>query len=557
MDKKDIVSKILDSYEEITITGKQESIVFFELKGKEYGCWYPEIDQDVSSPFILLKNDVEYDYPHILPTSVPIDKNLKNEYRYVCLQENDSTITFLQSIEEKLVDTIERLLHLLSLSDLECEEEFQKEFLFYWNDVADKSGISRVYLKPNQEFQKLNAYRSNEGKIRFVAHGISLNDQNTKIDGEKKWKHLPELPVFYIPITDKRRVLPPTRDRKWTDEDILKIVCGKQFNRISHESYIKLGQEKVKTKYVGLVFEIEVNGNYIDFTTIVQFESTRNDTLLNKLKQEIAEIMPIMSRRVDYYHLCRQIGNETSLLDKKVLLVGAGSLGSYVAKELVKAGVKELTIYDGDTLIEENLLRHAVDGFGVGYSKTVGLKCELERIHPEIHINAVKENIDKFSIIAEMRKVDLILFTVGSSAIQWELNKVLKVEKCKAKAVYAWLEAGGENSHILSVNYDKKGCFECLYTDENGGLTNNKANYTYEEDLDGYKIRNGCGGTRVAYGNAILLRTTSVLLDVVRELFENLNAPNRLIDITPVAVRDKENSFIEKRCRCCGDEIHE
>lgn len=557
MDKKDIVSKILDSYKEITITGEQESIVFFELKGKEYGCWYPEIDQDVSSPFILVKNDVEYDYPHILPTSILIDEKFRNKYRYICLKENDSTIDFLQSIEEKLIDTIERLLHLLSLSDIEREEEFQKEFLFYWNDVADQSGISRVYLKQNREFQKLNSYRSNDGKIRFVAHGISLNDQNTKIDGEKKWKHLPELPVFYIPITDKRRILPPTRDRKWTAEDILMIVCGKQFNRISHDSYIKLGQEKVKTKHVGLVFEMENNGSYIDFTAIVQFESTRNDTLLNKLKQEIMGVMPIMSRRVDYYHLCRQIGNETELLNKKVLLVGAGSLGSYVAKELVKAGVKELTIYDSDTLVEENLLRHAVDGFGVGYSKTVGLKCELERIHPEIHINAVKENLDKFSIIAEMTKVDLILFTVGSSTTQWELNKVLKAEKCKTKVVYAWLEAGGENSHILSVNYDKKGCFECLYTDENGSLTNNKANYTSEEDLDDYKIRNGCGGTRVAYGNAILLRTTSVLLDVVRDLFENLDSPNRLIDITPVVVYDKGNSFIERRCRCCGDEIYE
>lgn len=556
MDKKDIVSNILDSYEEITIIGEQEDIVFFELKGKEYGCWYPEIDQDVSSPFILVKNDTKYDYPHILPTSVPIDKNLKNKYRYVCLQENDSTIVFLQSIEEKIIDTIERLLHLLSLSDIECEEEFQKEFLFYWNDVADKSGIARMYLNPNREFQKLNSYRSNDDKIRFVAHGIFLNDQNTKVNEEKKWKHMPELPVFYIPITDKRRVLPPTRDKKWEAEDILKIVCGKQFNRISHESYIKLGQEKVKTKHVGLVFEIEINENYIDFTVIVGFKSAKNDTLLNKLKHEIMEVMPIMSRRADYYHLCRQIGNETMLLNKKVLVVGAGSLGSYVARELVKAGIKTLTIYDSESLVEENLLRHTVDGFWVGYSKTAGLKYELEQIHPEIHVTAVGKDIDKNSIIAEMEKADLILFTVGSSTVQWKLNKVLKNEKCKAKVVYAWLEAGGENSHILAIDYDKPGCFECLYTNEHGTLTNNKANYNSEEDLDNYKIRNGCGGTRVAYGNAVLLRTTAVLLEVVRDLFENPEAPNRLVDITQTSVQDKRNSFIERKCRCCGDEIH-
>lgn len=84
----------------------------------------------------------------------------------------------------------------------------------------------------------------------------------------------------------------------------------------------------------------------------------------------------------------------------------------------------------------------------------------------------------------------------------------------------------------------------------------NKANYNSEEDLDNYKIRNGCGGTRVAYGNAVLLRTTAVLLEVVRDLFENPEAPNRLVDITQTSVQDKRNSFIERKCRCCGDEIH-
>lgn len=413
-----------------------------------------------------------------------------------------------------------------------------------------------MYLAPYRRFQKLNAYKTDDGKIRFVACGVPLNDANKEIDGLKKWKHIPELSVFYIPITDKRRILPPTRDKKWTGEDILKIICGKQFSRISHESYINIGQEKVKNKYVGLIFEMEIYGNYIDFTVIVGFKSTKKDTLLNKLKQEITEVIPIMSRRADYYHLCRQIGNETLLLNKKVLIVGAGSLGSYVARELVKAGVKTLTIYDSESLVEENLLRHTVDGFWIGYSKTLGLKYELEQIQPEIFVNAVGNDIDKKSIIAEMEKADLILFTVGSSTVQWKLNKVLKTEKCKAKVVYAWLEAGGENSHILMIDYDKQGCFECLYTDENGALTNNKVNYNLEEDLDHYKIRNGCGGTRVAYGNAVLLRTTAVLLDVVRDLFENPEASNRLVDITPTAVQDRGNSFIERKCRCCGDEIH-
>lgn len=157
MDKKKVVFQILDSYAEITITDQQDNIVFFEIGGKEYGCWYPEIDQDTSSPFIFVKNDTEYDYPHILPTSIPMDKNFANKYRYVCLDENDSTIPFLQSFEEKIIDIIEKLIHLLSLSDIEKAEEFQKEFLFYWNQAAEDTGICKLYIGKEREFQKLNA----------------------------------------------------------------------------------------------------------------------------------------------------------------------------------------------------------------------------------------------------------------------------------------------------------------------------------------------------------------------------------------------------------------
>lgn len=553
MDRRKVVLRILDSYEEITITDQQDDFVFFEIGGKEYIFWYPERDQDTSSPVIFVKNDSSYDYPHILPTGIPLDKKFENKYRYICLDENDSVIHFLQTFEEKIKDSIEKLIHLISLSKFEREEEFQKEFLFYWNQVAENIGNCSLYIGTEREFQKLNAYINNDGEFRFVASGICLNDANMKVNGRKKWNHLSQLPVFYIPITDKRRVLPPTRDKKWNAENIIMIINGKQFNRISHESYVKLEREKVKTKYIGLVFDIEINGNYIDFAAIIKFRSAKNDTLFNKLKQEIVDVVPIVSRRKDYYYLCKQIGNDTTLLDKKVLLIGAGSLGSYVARELVKIGVRRLTIYDKERLEEENLLRHTMDGWGVNHSKVLGLKCELERIHPEIHINAIEKDIDKNSPVEEEKNADVIIWTVGSSDIQWEMNRTLKEQKCNARVIYTWLEAGGENSHILSIDYNKQGCFQCLFTDNKGDLINNKANNVSEIDVNALKIRNGCGGTRVAYGNAVLLRTTAVLLDVIKKNFDKAEYANNLINITPTAVIDVKDTFVEGKCGCCGD----
>lgn len=78
-------------------------------------------------------------------------------------------------------------------------------------------------------------------------------------------------------------------------------------------------------------------------------------------------------------------------------------------------------------------------------------------------------------------------------------NIVLKENNYDKPVIYLWLEAGGTNSHSLKVDYSKKGCFECLYTNREGILINNKTNRISDEVVEQNIIRNGCGGTRVAY----------------------------------------------------------
>lgn len=554
MDNETIIKKILVSYEDIALTGEKDDIIFFQYKNKEYGCWYPNPDLDTSKPVIVVKNDESYNYPHVLPFSIPLEADKKDKYRYICLHESESTIMFLQSREEKMRDSIEQLISLLSLSSLEQEREFQKEFVYYWDNIAINTIPIQIYLRNASKIQKLNVYLDEKGAIRCVANGIKLSDANKKKNGKRIWAHKPELPGFYIPIEDKRRILPPTRDKKWTTEDILKIVCGKDIRRISHGTYQQLNKEKIKTQKMCLVFGMEVNGNDIFFATIIAFQNAKNETVMNKLCQDITEIQIISCRRIDYQYLCKQIGNDTSLFNKKILLIGAGSLGSYTARELIRAGIRDITIYDADKLEKENLLRHTCNDFWTGYSKVGALKYELEALHPEIHIDAINRNINALEFVKILPHFDLAIVTVGSSDVQLELNQALKKEHGNRPVVYTWLEAGGIFSHILIVDDKYEGCFQCLFTDADGKKINNKVNQSLVEDIERNKIRNGCGGTRAAYGNAILLRTTSVLLNTLQELFDGRIIINKLIDITPTQVKDMGNNFKERKCQCCNDE---
>lgn len=557
MDEKTIVTQLLESYEEISIVGEDTDIIFFKLFNKDYGLWYPMKDNRMAMPLILVKNEDKYNYPHILPFDIPLDQDKQDKYRYICLYENENTIKYLQSYDEKITDAVERLIKLLSLAPLEIEREFQKEFLYYWNDLAENQENVSLYIGEDRIFKRMNAYYGINSDVRFVADGINLTDKEEQQNGRKIWKHNPNLPVYYIPIIDNRRVIPPTRDHRWDYTNILMIINGIEYKRISHECYLNLSKEKVKAKSIGLVFEMIVDENIITFTSIINFKHSSNDFLLNKIKSDIAEVRIIKSKRIDYYYLCHQIGNDTSLLDKKILLIGAGSLGSYVASELVKAGIRNLTIYDSDKLEEDNLLRHIAKKFWIDSYKVNAAKFDLEMIHPEIHINAVSEDIDEKSLRNEMNKYDLIIFTVGSSDIQLMSNKVFVENGYNKPVIYAWLEAGGSNSHLLSVNYSQKGCYECLFTDEDGNLINNKANELTDIQVQTNTLSNGCGATRVAYGTEILLRTTSVLLDTVKTVFSNIRHDNFLIDIKPEYVINKGNSFLERKCQCCGDKDRE
>lgn len=548
--EKEIVKGILLSYDEISNVREEDEKIFFSINNMEFVFGYISIENKTNRPEIMIRNDEKYDYPHIMPFRLQTQDD--GDYRIVCLYASNETINFMSSYEEKIIETIDRLIHLLTLSPKQIEEEFQKEFLFYWNDVAKYENSIKIYLRNNKEYDKLNVYINQQGCCRVVQNGIKLNDVKSYDKKTKIWRHISDLSAFYIPIINNRGILPPTRGRMWDKRDIVNIIYGKDYNHISEATYQKLKKEKTKQKTIVLIFGMTVNDNNIVFAVTIHFRSSVSDTLFYKLNNMVYSVEPIYSKRADYYYLCEQIGNDTSILDKKVLLIGAGSMGSYVAKEIVKAGICNLTIYDSDKVEDENLLRHRVSGFWVGSSKVFSLKQELELLHPEIHVNAKNKDIDEVLIKEEMEKYDLIIFTVGNSDVQLAANCVLEQEKCSTDVLYVWLEAGGTNSHILYVDYSKRGCFECLFTDEYGNVLNNKANMVTEEVIEKNTLRNGCGATRVKYGTAILLRTTSVLLNVIQKVFGKEMEENCLFDITETIVNNRGNSFYEGKCNCCG-----
>ena len=550
------VKEILESYENITV-GKQiiDSVLFFTMFEKQFLLMAPAEDDPASKADIYLFDDDMSDQPHIMlrdTSFADIKAFPEGTYRWICLYEQESVVNTLVSYEEKISDCIDRLIELMSMNQTDKEREFQKEFMYYWNSKATGSNNYSVYIRDEAQFSEMEAFYGTKD-IRLIDQGLVLSDTDKRDKGERKWiRHL-ENDVYHIPITDTRGILPPHRGFEWTKSEVQNIVYGKQIEHISEASFQKLNEIIPKRHAIILLFSMKSEQSNVAFALRVKCKSIAGRTLMDKILSDVITVEPLRTERKDYTYLCEQIGNDIGLVGKRILLVGAGSVGSYVAFELAKNGAKNIKIYDGDVLMEENVLRWAYGGIGIGSNKAITIQSLLNMLHPELHIESNTKNIDTKALLEEVADRDLLIFTIGSSDEQLKFNAALKKASCKIPCLYVWLEEGGIHSHILFVNYENPGCYECLYTDSQGRHVNNRARKGEDLTIGKGIIRNGCGGTRAAYGTAVLLRTTAVLLETIRNIEKHTITENTLIDIEPDRVTISDTVFPMEACGCCGN----
>lgn len=70
------------------------------------------------------------------------------------------------------------------------------------------------------------------------------------------------------------------------------------------------------------------------------------------------------------------------MLDKYAIIIGCGSVGSHVALQLARAGVRKFIIIDGDVLKLHNVCRHQLGFRDLGRYKTSALKDAILNINP-------------------------------------------------------------------------------------------------------------------------------------------------------------------------------
>jgi molybdopterin/thiamine biosynthesis adenylyltransferase/rhodanese-related sulfurtransferase len=85
---------------------------------------------------------------------------------------------------------------------------------------------------------------------------------------------------------------------------------------------------------------------------------------------------------------------QLKLLDSKILLIGAGGLGSPASLSLAAAGVGRLGIVDADVVDESNLQRQIVHSTEVlGQPKVESAKAAIQALNPDVEVVAYQERL--------------------------------------------------------------------------------------------------------------------------------------------------------------------
>jgi sulfur-carrier protein adenylyltransferase/sulfurtransferase len=129
--------------------------------------------------------------------------------------------------------------------------------------------------------------------------------------------------------------------------------------------------------------------------------------------------------RYSRHTLIPEVGEEgqLKLLDSKVLLIGAGGLGSPAAMYLAAAGVGTLGIIDGDVVDRSNLQRqilHTEDR--IGMAKVDSAEMTLKALNPEVKIVKYTERMTSENVMDVITGYDVIVDGTDNFPTRYLLN---------------------------------------------------------------------------------------------------------------------------------------
>jgi adenylyltransferase/sulfurtransferase len=174
------------------------------------------------------------------------------------------------------------------------------------------------------------------------------------------------------------------------------------------------------------------------------------------------QFTPEQTTRYSRHFLLPEVGEvgQAKLLKAKVLMVGAGGLGSPSAYYLAAAGVGTLGIIDNDVVDLSNLQRQILHSNNrVGMPKVESAKLTLEGLNPDVKVIPYQEKLTSQNIMEIIKDYDIIVDGCDNFPTRYLVNDAC-VLTGKPNVHGSIFQFEGQ----ATVFYPGKGpCYRCLY----------------------------------------------------------------------------------------------
>lgn len=168
--------------------------------------------------------------------------------------------------------------------------------------------------------------------------------------------------------------------------------------------------------------------------------------------------------RYSRHILLPEIGVEgqEAILGARVLVIGAGGLGSPAAMYLAAAGVGKLVLADGDTVDLTNLQRQILHGAeGVGRLKVESGRDTLHRLNPLAQVEILPVRLEGDALDAQVAAADVVLDCCDNFATRHAVNRSC-VKHRKPLVSGAAIRFDGQVS-VFDLRNAESACYHCLF----------------------------------------------------------------------------------------------
>lgn len=158
------------------------------------------------------------------------------------------------------------------------------------------------------------------------------------------------------------------------------------------------------------------------------------------------------------------IDGQQKLLAARVLIIGAGGLGSPVALYLAAAGVGHISISDFDKVELSNLQRQIAHGTAdIGRLKVDSARDAMHSLNPDITIRAIDHALHGSELLDEVRAADLVVDGSDNFSTRFEINRACVAARTPLVSG-AVIRMEGQLA-VFRPDLPDQPCYHCLYGD--------------------------------------------------------------------------------------------